>query len=1166
MDWDDDLVGGSFFTGVVRIVDCDGAFSCQGRTLQKGEVVRLYLQKAVDWQSAEKLTVLHFLVQVDAEGCKLIQTGPGRFFIHPPFDPSALLVVKEACCGIGALGRGLAFLGYEVVVQNDVQAATLQEAVRLSGATAVLGDISRVQTVIDMWDAKPGDGTLAAGVACQPYSRLGDRRSFRDERSSTLPGTLRASYLMQQSCTILECVPQVLQDSWVQQLIREYSAVTGHISHQTVLSLHQVWSAKRERWWCVVARPGVAPPGLTSWKPHGPWHTVADVMDCFNASRDEELALSLSAYEKETFESLRPISSYCIQVNQPLPTALHSWGSPLTACPCGCRSAPFRWERLQESGICSVLVPFKQEDGGRHFRFPSAAEVALLCGLTPCLAYGDPRLSLTLIGQLASPLQAAWIGVQIASRLRDLGVRFSSSLDGVQVLHTQRRLLLRDAETMGFRPSTVPGSLSHCPSLVFETHAQIVKRHCQRQKNVSHSTGTLSLPNSGLDLAPVCLPAARSVGTPRFGLVPDPPRIAAALPRDPGAGVALSEIRAPKAAQTSPHHPPGFPSGFDPVPFGFPPGCPPFPPSGLDLNLCPLTAAVAACAEDVAEANVQHSAKRARLSASDTQIPGVLPPAPEGPSARGIFLSHRQVPTPGDHLGQVGSFAGVEERTQPIALPGGDAVVEAMPAPIPDCVPGWHHFVARKSVPVLQVLLEDFASVPGFLLVDEQGSVVPPSASVHVGKGYRIWVPNGCDGPAALLPPIGTLAKCWPGSSTCMPASIRKVRLPLQGTCLADDQVSYSLAFIAGCAQGIKVLEPLLLLQCLADGRADPLREFVPAMTRGCHVISCIPLKGHWVACAWSILGGKVRAWVSMPGNFLAEDISRLQWLWGKATGLSCGAFDFVEGVPRPPVPGLCGHYAIADLCCFVLGQQFQTDLSALGIASTIAASFEFSLTEDHLVRAPLFIASGAGDLIEQGLVSLLKDRGVPADRAPSRAAQAVQRLGLGPIQTAMSSPNAWRCLKQLGNNATPAFQFVLQDELAQVVLARAAVDPSSKRQKKRTPGVARDPVTSLQVPIAPQVDQVRIPVGVFASEGKPLHQVELQSIDAQTQGIVLVSPEQAAPYLNLLARSALERLLWSSWVSLTCQRPQCRLNPCASGLNSLLLLNPSFSRGFWLR
>ena len=462
MELDSCFEGGAFFTGVVHLHNCGGPCSCQGLTVQHGYSVRIYLDKAVDWNDIQRITLLNFLIQQDAEGWLLIQTGQGAFFLHGPFEPTALQFVKETCCGIGALGRGLTFLGYKVVAQNDVQLVTVKEAAKLSGATPVHGDVSSLSTVRKLWEVQPGDCTLAAGVACQPYSRLGDRKSSQDDRSSSLPGTLRAAYLMQSSCIILECVPQVLEDVWFQDVLRIFSKVTGHVASQTVLSLRQVWTAKRERWWCVLACQEIAP-SLVPWKPHGPWRSVSDVIDCFNVGQEEEIALSLTPYELESFASLRPIASYCTQMNQPMPTALHSWGSPLSACPCGCRSAPFRWSRLQQHGICSVLVPFHSSSSEHLFRFPSAAETALLNGLTPCLDFGEPRLSLALVGQLASPLQSAWIGVQIADKLSRMGVNFPSSMNGVQVLRTQRRLLLRDAEVMGFRPMTVSGSCLIAP-------------------------------------------------------------------------------------------------------------------------------------------------------------------------------------------------------------------------------------------------------------------------------------------------------------------------------------------------------------------------------------------------------------------------------------------------------------------------------------------------------------------------------------------------------------------------------------------------------------------------------------------------------------------------------------------------------------------------------
>ena len=313
-----------------------------------------------------------------------------------------------------------------------------------------------------------------------------------------------------------------------------------------------------------------------------------------------------------------------------------------------------------------------------------------------------------------------------------------------------------------------------------------------------------------------------------------------------------------------------------------------------------------------------------------------------------------------------------------------------------------------------QVVREQFPEVPCFLAVDAQGSVALPTCPLITGQQVWVWVPNGVGSPAAFLPDVAALGKCWPSSPLCLPARVRRDCLRYQGTCLADDQIVHSLKFVAGCGKNVQVLEPHLLLKCLSEASPELLRQFVPAMTRGCKVITCVPLAGHWVSFAWSILGGKILAWISMPGTFLAEDISVLQWLWGKAAGLSRQAFEFSEGPIRPPVPGLCGHYAVADLRCFVLHHPFQDDQSCLCVAATLAASFDLSLSENTLVRAPLFLASGAGDLIEKGLASLLKDRGVPADRVATRAAQAVQRLGLGAIQTAMCSPNPWRCLKQL--------------------------------------------------------------------------------------------------------------------------------------------------------
>ena len=200
-------------------------------------------------------------------------------------------------------------------------------------------------------------------------------------------------------------------------------------------------------------------------------------MDSFNATGQEVKELTLQPFEVEVFEDLKPMSSFCVRRNEPLPTALHSWGAALIACPCKCRPHPFTWERLKRDGLLSVVVPLCEDSTASGFRYPSAQEVALLNGLSPSLSYGpNARLGLTLIGQLASPLQSAWLLGTLARRLVALGAVFSGTVDSIQILHTQRRILLHQAEVEGYRPFTGGHLLSECPTICFDTHANIIKK------------------------------------------------------------------------------------------------------------------------------------------------------------------------------------------------------------------------------------------------------------------------------------------------------------------------------------------------------------------------------------------------------------------------------------------------------------------------------------------------------------------------------------------------------------------------------------------------------------------------------------------------------------------------------------------------------------------
>ena len=282
--------------------------------------------------------------------------------------------------------------------------------------------------------------------------QIGDRRSGGDRRSCSLTGSLKAAFLLQASVVILECVQPAGEDSFVQGCIRSFESLTGFHCFQTILESHKVWGTRRTRWWAIPSAPSVGRNPLESWKANGPWHAVEDIVDTFNTSRSELQQLALQPLEVEAFEVLRPMSRYCVKHNQPLPTALHSRGSALTACPCHCRPKPFTWERLRQDGTCSVVLPICEDvtckGSGTQPRKRSQSSMA---GLSLSLQIGqDERLALALIGQLASPLQSACLLGALARTLCGHGVALPGAVDAIQILHTQRRILLREGEVEGY--------------------------------------------------------------------------------------------------------------------------------------------------------------------------------------------------------------------------------------------------------------------------------------------------------------------------------------------------------------------------------------------------------------------------------------------------------------------------------------------------------------------------------------------------------------------------------------------------------------------------------------------------------------------------------------------------------------------------------------------
>ena len=125
----------------------------------------------------------------------------------------------EVCAGIGASATGYKACGVETTCFNE-QNPVFAHWLRSRGKTVIEGDVSDPKVVAALSEFQAG--LLSGGISCQPWSSLGDRKELQDDRSRTLPGTLRAIHLLQMPLSILECTPAVLQSSEAQAMIKKF--------------------------------------------------------------------------------------------------------------------------------------------------------------------------------------------------------------------------------------------------------------------------------------------------------------------------------------------------------------------------------------------------------------------------------------------------------------------------------------------------------------------------------------------------------------------------------------------------------------------------------------------------------------------------------------------------------------------------------------------------------------------------------------------------------------------------------------------------------------------------------------------------------------------------------------------------------------------------------
>ena len=216
------------------------------------------------------------------------------------------------------------------------------------------------------------------------------------------------------------------------------------------LKLEDTWAANRHRWWVVASKRPLRIPEI----PDMPFRSLSirDLIPYFREwpeheleqliLRDKELAIFL----KHSDGNLR---KHCVRVDGKLPTALHSWGQQAVPCACGCREFGFSDELLSDKCLYAQVVSFTDPvTKTQLYRHLHAIEVAILNGVPPLIKWSsNQRLNLCAVGQIASPLQAVWVGSHAIRQLQCL-FGLQPIVEPETCLNDLKRLVLQQAQSL----------------------------------------------------------------------------------------------------------------------------------------------------------------------------------------------------------------------------------------------------------------------------------------------------------------------------------------------------------------------------------------------------------------------------------------------------------------------------------------------------------------------------------------------------------------------------------------------------------------------------------------------------------------------------------------------------------------------------------------------
>ena len=1019
---------------------------------------------------------------------------------HKVATSETITGVTELCAGIGAMSLGMEAAGCRVHLKNDIRVQFTDFLNSDGFSNTVCGDISENATIFRIYEKHPQSSILTAGFSCQPWSRLGDSGKMQDVRSNTLSSALKAGFYLRSSAIMLECVAESGQDADVQSIIRSFCKQTGFWAAEQVLHLDHVWPSRRTRWWCLLSNPSVPKFDFKPFPKHDFIPTVGHVLPEFPTWPEAQIQqLLIDEYEYGCFEKFTGIPKVAIDLNKPLPTALHGWGNQLMGCPCGCRSAPLSLARLQEKGLWGAVLPLPwtfqvQGPNVQACRHIHPWELAILTGTTaersrmPSL-----KLSLCGLGQMATPFQGGWIISHLVFHTgKSLGWQFCFTPEQVMWDISSRAFASRNS----ILPHLQQGE--KVSGFVDSMHKLLFGHHQDR-----FVPGTVS--QTATEVVSIDQEAEPQTGS-KVEEIEDPSRVPPVL-NDPDSD--------PSPDVSQPIVDDGYSDPHWDCPYD-------------DCIICIQNGLKPQIADVGTSTSCDDEAKIQVVPLND-----ISPTCPFTIESNDTTQETTAVSFAFSSCGGHPAFSS-QKRSHDHGEPSSESVVEVVsktkrpriehgpPQEIP-------HQLENK--PARVVVLHRGLEGPQLIRVslDEPiRSVVVAETKLHPpSQSFRVCDTIGqavglSDHPQAFQHIHLHEAGPWsppPCHDNCQPphwflpgeSCSRINMLYRQESWVAKDEMDFYLQVFSetGLASGI----PSLVFDDLPCQFEEWVLDCAAVSHTSLPVVSAVLLDQHWIPFAFFTGdGGVLQVFTSQEGYELSQ---------------YCAFRDPCIAIPMPRLfDADCGFQTVGWLIHVIFDSTIRYNDNAFGssfspVSAPAAAGwrrlfehhlFVKAIASDIVIPTRIRIGGTKSETIDVKLQDLLQSHAVPSSCCADRASVILDKLGRPAVVKAFRAQRPWAELKALANAASPKLQLVLPSELEGAIQRKASegkqVGDKSRKQKMNKP---------IQIPVILHPSDISIPDGVF-KHGKDIQvkQIPLSTIGKASQGVVLVTASQAKPYLSV--------------------------------------------------